>query len=41
MTDEERQVWIDKVRKLDKSSVKKEQPAKKAPLKEDFVEAQA
>ena len=38
ITDKERQVWIDEMRKLDESSVKKEQPAKKAPLKEDFVE---
>ena len=40
MTSEERQVQVDKVRELDKSSAKEEQPAKEAPLKEDFMEAQ-
>ena len=32
MTNEKRQVWIDKVKKLDKNSTKKEQPTKKALL---------
>ena len=41
MTSEERQAWADKVRKLDESSAEKEQPAEKAPLEEDFTEAQA
>ena len=41
MTSEERQVWADKVRELDESSTKKEQPAEEAPLKEDFIKAQA
>ena len=31
---------MNEVRKLDKSSAKEKQPTKKAPLKEDFVEAQ-
>ena len=40
MTSKERQIWADKVRELDKSSAKEEQPTEKAPLKEDFIEAQ-
>ena len=36
---EERQVWVDKVRELNKSSAREKQLAKEAPLKEDFVEA--
>ena len=39
MTSEERQVQVDKVRELDKSSTEKKQLAKKASLKKDFVEA--
>ena len=39
MTGEERQVWADKMRELDESSAKEEQPAKEAPLEEDFTEA--
>ena len=41
MTSEERQVQVDEVRELDKSSVEEEQPAEEAPLEEDFIEAQA
>ena len=41
MTGEERQAWADEVRELDESSAEEEQPAKEAPLKEDFMEAQA
>ena len=41
MTGEERQVWVDEVRELNKSSAKEEQPTEEAPLKEDFTEAQA
>ena len=41
MIGEERQAWVDEVRELDESSAKEKQPAKKAPLKEDFTEAQA
>ena len=41
MTGEERQVWVDKVRELDENSVKEKQSTKEAPLKEDFMEAQA
>ena len=41
MTSEERQTWVNEVRELDKSSAKKEQPAEEAPLKEDFIKAQA
>ena len=40
MTSKERQVWADKVRELDESSTKEEQPTEEAPLKEDFMEAQ-
>ena len=40
MTSEKKQVWIDKVRELDKSSAEKEQPAEEAPLEEDFMEGQ-
>ena len=32
--------WVDEVRELDESSAKEEQPAEKAPLEEDFTEAQ-
>ena len=39
MIGEERQVWADEVRKLNESSVEKEQPTKKAPLEEDFIKA--
>ena len=38
MTSEERQVQVDKVRELDKSSVEEKQPTKKASFEEDFVE---
>ena len=41
ITSEERQAWVDKVRKLDESSAKKEQPTKEASLKENFIKAQA
>ena len=41
ITSEERQVQVDKVRELDESSAKEEQPAEEAPLEEDFTEAQA
>ena len=41
MTDEKRQVWANKVRELDESSAREEQPAEEALLKEDFMEAQA
>ena len=41
MTGEERQVQADKVRELNESSVEKEQPIEEAPLKEDFIDAQA
>ena len=41
MTNKERQAWVDEVRELDESSAKEKQPAEKAPLKEDFTEAQA
>ena len=40
MTGEKRQVWADKVRKLDESSIKEEQPTEKASLEEDFMKAQ-
>ena len=40
MTDEKRQMWVDEVRKLDKSNAEKEQPAKETPLEENFIEAQ-
>ena len=39
MTNEERQVWVDKVRELDKNSAKEKQPIEEALLKEDFTEA--
>ena len=41
ITGEERQVWANEVRELNESSAEKEQPAEEAPLKEDFIEAQA
>ena len=41
MTGEERQVWADEVRELDKSSAEEEQSTKEALLKEDFMKAQA
>ena len=34
-------MWVDEVRELDKSSVEEKQPTEKAPLEEDFIEAQA
>ena len=40
MTNEERQVWADKMRKLDESSIREEQPAKEVPLEEDFMKVQ-
>ena len=40
MTGEERQAWVDKVRELNKSSAKEEQPAEEALLEEDFMKAQ-
>ena len=40
MTGKKRQVWVDEVRELNESSAEKEQPAKEAPFKEDFIEAQ-
>ena len=40
ITGKERQVWADKVRELDESSVEEEQHVKEAPLEEDFMEAQ-
>ena len=39
MTSKKRQVQVNEVRELDKSSTKEEQPAKKTLLKKDFVEA--
>ena len=39
ITSKKRQVWIDEVRELDKNSAKEKQPAKKAPLKENFMKA--
>ena len=41
MTSEKRQVWADEVRELDKNSAKEEQSTKEAPLKENFMKAQA
>ena len=41
MINEEKQVWANEVRKLDKSSAEEEQPTKKASLEEDFMKAQA
>ena len=41
MTGEERQVWADKVRELNESSAKEEQPTEETLLKEDFTKAQA
>ena len=40
MTSKERQVWVDKVKELDKSSIKEKQPIEEASLKENFIEAQ-
>ena len=40
MTSKERQVWVNKVRELDKSSTEEEQSIKEALLKENFMEAQ-
>ena len=40
MTSKERQVWVNKVRELDKSSTEEEQPIEEASLKEKFMEAQ-
>ena len=40
MTGEERQAWADKMRELDKSSAKEEQPTEEAPFKKDFAKAQ-
>ena len=39
MTSEERQVWVDKVKDLNKSSTEEEQPTEESLLKEDFAEA--
>ena len=39
ITNEEKQVQTDKVRKLDKSSTKKKQPTKEALLEKNFAEA--
>ena len=39
ITDKKRQVWADKVRKLDESNIRDEQPTEKAPLKENFTKA--
>ena len=40
MTDEEKQAWVDEMRELNESSAGEEQPTEKAPLEEDFIEAQ-
>ena len=39
ITGKERQVWADEVKKLNENNIRDKQPIKKAPLKEDFVEA--
>ena len=39
ITSKEKQIQVDKVRELNKSSTKKKQSAKKALLEEDFAEA--
>ena len=39
MTSEKKQVQVNEVKELDKSSAKKKQPAEKTLLKEDFMEA--
>ena len=41
MTSEERQVWANEVRELDKSSAGEKQPAEEALLEEDFTKTQA
>ena len=40
MTGKKRQVQVDKMKELDESSAKKEQPAKETLLEEDFIKAQ-
>ena len=40
ITSEKRQMQVDKMRELDKSSAEEKQPAKKALLKENFTKAQ-
>ena len=40
MTNKKKQIQVDKVRELNESSAEEKQPAKKAPFKEDFMEAQ-
>ena len=41
MINEEKQVWANEVKELNKSSAEEKQPAEEAPLEEDFMEAQA